>query len=162
MTSLSKALKAKYGAGLQPVESLVESIVEQPARQVSARFRIIEMNSYLQRHSKPEDLFTDVLSALDDKRIVHLDFSEMDALPTMDYFQDSIGKLISDNHIRLEALRGKLKFKFSERCSDKLQRIIKMLHEAEKIRLPKQRTKEIGCYLKSTTRGSGKVILSEG
>lgn len=162
MTSLSKALKAKYGAGFKQPGPIVEDNIEHKPILKQPSVRLFKMDSYLQRHSKPEDLFTDVLSALDDKRIVHLDFSDMDALPTMDYFQDSIGKLISDNHIRLEALRGKLKFKFSERCSDKLQRIIKMLHKSEKLRIPKQRTKEIGLHLKSTTRGTGKVILSEG
>lgn len=114
-------------------------------------------------HTNPmdmESLQATILESIRSGGEYRIDFSNMPKFPSTEFISVALGDIISEHKIRLEKFI--LAVKVKTKTTAELDLLKYIVQCAETDRLRKQRTKEVVCYIKETTRGDHSKVVTRG
>lgn len=114
-------------------------------------------------HTNPMDmevLQAAILESIRSGGEYRIDFSNMPKFPSTEFISVALGDIISEHKIRLEKFIQAVKVKTKTTAELDLLKYIVQCAETDRLR--KQRTKEVVCYIKETTRGDHSKVVTRG
>lgn len=114
-------------------------------------------------HTHPMDmevLQDTILESIRTGGVYHIDFSNMPKFPSTEFISVALGDIISEHKICLDKFIRAVKVKTKTTAELDLLKYIVQCAETDRLR--KQRTKEVVCYIKETTRGDHSKVVTRG
>lgn len=114
-------------------------------------------------HTHPmemESLQAAILESIRSGGEYRIDFSNMPKFPSTEFISVALGDIISEHKICLDKFIRAVKVKTKTTAELDLLKYIVQCAETDRLR--KQRTKEVVCYIKETTRGDHSKVVTRG